>query len=271
MTTHFWTVPAPGVPAVHIDIDPEVLGQNYPVVAAVLGDARIVLERLRERVAVAPVRDGWLAEVARIKADWRLRYREVLTSDAVPIRPERMCAELTEALPADAVVVVDTGHAGMWMAQFHDVTSPDQAYLRAAGHLGWAFPAGIGAKAAAGDRPVVVFTGDSGLYYHLAEIETAVRWNLASVTVVNNNAGGNQSKRGFDRAYEGAATARSREMWTFRPVDFARIAGEMGALGIRVDKPADLAPALQRGLEADRPVVIDVHTDIDVVAPLVVT
>jgi acetolactate synthase-1/2/3 large subunit len=115
-----------------------------------------------------------------------------------------------------------------------------------------------------------VFTGDSGLYYHLGEIETAVRWNLASITVVNNNSGGNQSKQGFDRAYEGAATARSREMWTFRPVDFARIAEEMGALGIRVDKPGDLAGALRQGLEAGRPVVIDVRTDIDVLAPPVV-
>jgi acetolactate synthase-1/2/3 large subunit len=269
MTTNFWTVPAPGVRAVHIDIDPEVLGQNYPLVAAVVGDARQVLDRLRQRLTpgTAPARDGWLAEVARLKAEWRERYREVLTSDATPIRPERICAELTAELPADAVVVTDTGHAGMWMAQFHDITSPGQAYLRAAGHLGWAFPAGIGAKAAAGDRPVVVFTGDSGLYYHLAEIETAVRWNLASVTVVNNNSGGNQSKRGFERAYGGAPTERSREMWTFRPVDFARIAEEMGALGITVDKPSDLASALQRGLAAGRPVVIDVRTDIDVIAP----
>ena len=156
----------------------------------------------------------------------------------------------------------------MWMAQFHDVTSADQAYLRSAGHLGWAVSAGIGAKAAAGDRPVVVFTGDFGLYYHLAEIETAVRWNLATVTVVNNNDGGNQSKRGFDRAYEGAATDRSREMWTFHPVDFARIATEMGAVGIRVDKPSQLAGALDQALSAGRPVVIDVHTDIDVIAPV---
>jgi acetolactate synthase-1/2/3 large subunit len=273
MTTNFWTVPAPGVTAVQIDLDPEVLGQNYPLAVAVVADARETLSRLAARVAPgsAPTRDGWLAEVARAKAAWRDRYREVLTSDATPIRPERICAELTDGLPSDAVVVADTGHAGMWMSQFHDVTSADQDYLRSAGHLGWAFSAGIGAKAAAGDRPVVVFTGDSGLYYHLAEIETAVRWNLASITVVNNNDGGNQSKRGFDRAYEDAATERSREMWTFRPVDFARIAEEMGAVGIRVEKPGDLAPALERALEAGRPVVIDVHTDIDVIAPTVVT
>jgi acetolactate synthase-1/2/3 large subunit len=268
MTTHFWTVPAPGVRAIQIDIDPEVLGQNYPLSVALAGDARRTLEELAKRVVAKPARDGWLAEVDRIKASWRARYREVLTSDAIPIRPERICAELTAGLPADAVVVTDTGHAGMWMAQFHDVTSPDQDYLRSAGHLGWAVSAGIGAKAAAGARPVVVFTGDSGLYYHLAEIETAVRWNLATIIVVNNNDGGNQSKRGFDRAYEGAATPQSREMWTFHPVDFARIASEMGALGIRVDKPSQLAGALDQALSAGRPAVIDVHTDIDVIAPV---
>ncbi|MCM4076416.1 thiamine pyrophosphate-binding protein [Actinoplanes sp. TRM88002] len=216
-------------------------------------------------------REAWLAEVEGLRADWRARYREVLTSDAVPIRPERIASELTAGLPDNAVLVADTGHAGMWMAQFHDVTGPGQGYLRSAGHLGWAFSAGVGAQLAAPERPVVVFTGDAGLYYHLGEIETAVRRRANLITVVNNNRGGNQSKRGFDRAYGGQGTPQSRELWTYEDVDFARIAGEMGALGIRVDKPRDLAPALDRALSAGRPVVIDVHTDIEVVAPLPVS
>ncbi|MCO8276712.1 thiamine pyrophosphate-binding protein [Actinoplanes sp. TRM 88003] len=212
-------------------------------------------------------REAWLAEVERLRVDWRARYRDVLTSDAVPIRPERIAGELTVGLPDNAVLVADTGHAGMWMAQFHDITAPGQGYLRSAGHLGWAFSAGIGAQLAAPERPVVVFTGDAGMYYHLGEIETAVRRRADLITVVNNNSGGNQSKRGFDRSYGGQGTEKSREMWVYRDVDFARIAEEMGALGIRVDKPRDLAPALDRALSANRPVVIDVHTDIEVVAP----
>jgi acetolactate synthase-1/2/3 large subunit len=191
----------------------------------------------------------------------------VLTSGDVPIRPERICGELGSVLPSDAVVVADTGHAGMWMGQFFDVTAAEQDYLRSAGHLGWAFPAGIGAKAAAPDRPVVVFTGDAGLYYHLGEIETAARWKVNSITVVNNNRSGNQSKRGFDRAYGGEATDRARELWTYEDVRFARIAEEMGALGLTVDEPDDLAPALERAVEADRPVVVDVRTDPGVIAP----
>ncbi|WP_432989401.1 thiamine pyrophosphate-binding protein [Dactylosporangium sp. CA-233914] len=270
MTTHFWTVPPEGTPAVQIDIEPSRLGRNYPPRASLAADAKAALTRM---LALAPRhrqpdRTAWLSEVDDLRAAWRARYREVLTSDAVPIRPERIAGELTAGLPGDAVLVVDTGHAGMWMAQFHDVTTAEQGYLRSAGHLGWAFCAGVGAKCAAPDRPVVVFTGDAGLYYHLGEIETAVRRGVNLVTVVNNNHGGNQSRRGFDRAYGGAATERARELWTYRDVDFARVAEEMGALGIRVDRPGDLAPALERALSAGRPVVLDVHTDIDVVAPL---
>ena len=273
MTTHFWAVPPLGTPAVQIDIEPSQLGRNYPPRASIAADAKATLARM---LALAihhgqPDRAAWLSEVDGAKAAWRARYRDVLTSDAVPIRPERICAELTAGLPPDAILVVDTGHAGMWMAQFHDITAPDQSYLRSAGHLGWAFCAGVGAKCAAPDRPVVVFTGDAGLYYHLGEIETAVRRRVNLVTVVNNNHGGNQSKRGFDRAYGGQATDQARELWTYQDVDFARIAEEMGALGIRVDRPGDLAGALDRALSAGRPVVVDVHTDIGVVAPLPVS
>jgi acetolactate synthase-1/2/3 large subunit len=270
MTTHFWALPPIGTPAVQIDIEPSHLGRNYPLRAAVAADAKLALARLHT-LAVPRDRAAWRAEADALKAAWQARYREVLTSDAVPIRPERIAAELTAALPADAVLLADTGHAGMWMAQFHDVTAPGQGYLRSAGHLGWAFSAGIGAKCGAPGRPVVAFTGDAGMYYHLGEIETAARRGINLVTVVNNNGGGNQSKRGFDRAYGGEPTAQSRELWTYREVDFARIAEEMGALGIRVDRPGDLAKALDQAMSANRPAVVDVHTDINVVAPLPVT
>ena len=113
--------------------------------------------------------------------------------------------------------------------------------------------------------------GDAGFWYHIAEIETAARWNIASVTVVNNNSGGNQSKRGFDRAYGGEQTEKARELWTFSKVDFARIAENMGALGIRVEKPGDFSDALRRAIEADRPAIINVLSDIEALAPVAVT
>jgi len=273
MTTHFWAVPKIGTPAIQIDIEPEALGRNYPLQASVLGDAKTVLAAMLEQSdkATAKKRGPWVKDIAAIRSEWYAKYKPLLESDGVPIHPARLCAELTKHVPDDGIVVVDTGHAGMWMGGMYDLRSTKQSYMRSAGHLGWAFPAGIGAKAGCPDRPVICFTGDAGFWYHIAEVETAVRWKLNSITVVNNNGGGNQSKRGFDRAYGGTQTEQARELWTYRPMNFARLAEDMGALGIRVERADDIAPALARALAADRPVVIDVVSDIEALAPLAVS
>ena len=273
MTTHFWAVPKIGVRAIQIDIDPEALGRNYPLQAAVLGDAKTALAAMvaHADASTAVRRKPWLESAQRTCREWVAKYGPQLASDAVPIRPERICSELSRNVPDDAIIVADTGHAGMWMGGMFDLRSPKQSYLRSAGHLGWAFPAGLGAKCGCPERPVVTFTGDAGLWYHIGEIETAARWRINTVTVVNNNASGNQSKRGFDRVYGGQQTDQARELWTFRKVNFARIAEEMGAMGIRVEQPGDFAPALGRALAANRPVVIDVVTDIEVLAPTAAT
>ncbi len=273
MTTHFWAVPKIGVNAIQIDIDPEAIGRNYPLLAGVNGDAKVTLTRmlaLADR-ASAGKRKAWIEEIKAIRKEWYDKYTPMLTSDAVPIRPERMCAEFTKHVPDNGIVVVDTGHAGMWMGGMYDLRNATQSYMRSAGHLGWAFPAGLGAKCGAPERPVVTFTGDAGFWYHIAEIETAARWGINAVTVVNNNASGNQSKRGFDRVYGGKQTEKAHEMWHFSKVNFARIAEDMGAVGIRVEKPGELGPAIEQGLKANRPVVIDVVTEIDALAPLAVS
>jgi acetolactate synthase-1/2/3 large subunit len=88
------------------------------------------------------------------------------------------------------------------------------------------------------------------------------------VTIVNNNSSGNQSKRGFDRVYGGTQTQQALEMWHFTKVNFARVAEDMGAIGIRVEQPGEFAGALRQALAADRPVILDVVTDIDALAPL---
>ncbi|HUQ25263.1 MAG TPA: thiamine pyrophosphate-binding protein [Burkholderiales bacterium] len=269
MTTHVWAVPKIGVAAVQIDIEPETIGRNYPLKAGVLGDAKVCLAKMLELCdrKSTSLRASWISQIQKLCDEWRKKYGSALASDAVPIRPERICAELSRHVPDDAIVLSDTGHAGMWMGGMYETRSPRQSFIRSAGHLGWAFPAGLGAKCAAPERPVVTFTGDAGLWYHIGEIETAVRWNIAAVTVVNNNASGNQSKRGFDRAYGGEQTAKGRELWTYTNVDFARVATDIGAVGIRVERPGDFPKALQEALKSGRPAIIDVVTDIEAIAP----
>jgi acetolactate synthase-1/2/3 large subunit len=273
MTTHFWAVPKIGTPSIQIDIEPEALGRNYPLAAAVNGDAKVTLTRMLAHVdrATAAKRKAWVNEAQKNCGEWRSKYKDALQSDAIPMRPERLCHELSKHVPDNAIVVVDTGHAGMWMGGMFDLTSPRQSYIRSAGHLGWAFPAGLGAKCACPGRPVVTFTGDAGFWYHIAEIETAARWGINAVTVVNNNGGGNQSKRGFDRVYGGKQTDKARELWTFSKMNFARLAEDMGAVGIRVEQASAFPAALAQALSANRPVVIDVVTDIEALAPTAVS
>lgn len=272
MTTHFWQVPLLDRRVIQLDIEPQAIGRNYPPLVALHGDARAVLDRMQAFTPpTPPERDDWVDTAAGHVAAWYDEWTPLLTSDAIPIRPERIVNELSRHTPADAIVVVDTGHAGMWMGGMYDV-SAGQSYIRSAGHLGWAFPAALGAKCAAPDRPVVCFTGDSGFWYHIAEIETAVRWDIAAVTVVNNNSSGNQSKRGFDRAYGGVQSEKgAHELWKFTDVDFAALAEQIGALGIRVERPGEFVPALERAVAGGRPAIIDVVTDIDALAPLAVT
>ncbi|MFC1491467.1 thiamine pyrophosphate-binding protein [Nitrospinota bacterium] len=270
MTTHFWMIPPIGTPAIQLDINPEALGRNYPLKAVINGDAKVSLRKLAEVAdgATATSRKAWIERAQAVVREWREEFEPLLNSDASPMRPERICKELSEFLPSDAMVLADTGHSGMWMGGMLDLTDPGQSYARSAGHLGWAFSAGLGAKCALPDRPVFTFTGDSGFWYHLSEIETAVRWKINAVTLVNNNGAGNQSKRGFDNAYGGQQTEQAREMWVLNQVNFAEIAESMGAVGIRVEKPGELKSALQRAFEANRPVIIDAVSDIEAMAPL---
>jgi len=147
-----------------------------------------------------------------------------------------------------------------------DLRSPGHSYIRCAGSLGWGLPAAIGAKCAAPERPVICFTGDGGMWYHLTELDTAVRYGLHTITLVNNNASLNQEQAMNERIY-GTRTANSDRMWMLTDADFSTIASTMGGLGICVRRPDELEDALQHALVADRPVVIDVKTHIEGIAP----
>ena len=116
------------------------------------------------------------------------------------------------------------------------------------------------------NRPVLCFTGDGGMWYHLAELDTAVKYGINVVILVNNNHSLNQEKGGNERVY-GGQTPGSDELWIFPDADFAKIAESMGCLGLTVHKPSELAGALDRAFAAGKPAVIDVKTHIEGIAP----
>ena len=187
--THSWRFPPVGTTVIQLDIDPAELGRNYPNAASILGDAKVSLRRLIDAVQPKPpaAAKAWTGRVQQIVAEWRAEHEPMRASDAVPIRPERICRAISEVLPPDGVVVSDTGHSGIWTGSMIDFTHPEQRYFRCAGSLGWGFPASLGVKCALPDKPVVCFNGDGGFYYHIGELESAKRYNINVVVVVNNN------------------------------------------------------------------------------------
>jgi acetolactate synthase-1/2/3 large subunit len=259
-----WQVPKPGISAIQLDIDPEELGRNYPLQAALLGDAKVTLQKLIAAVGSRRERGEWLGRAQSLVREYREESDRACGSDAVPIRPERICKEISDWLPDGGVVLSDTGHSGMWTGQMIRLNRPDQRFLRCAGSLGWGFPATLGAKCALPDRPVIGFCGDGGFYYHLAELETAARFGINAIMLVNNNYALNQEKHLFDDAYKGQQRGRAKEMWHFsHQVSFAKVAEAMGCVGIRVERPEDIRPALDKALAADSPVVVEVVSDVD--------
>lgn len=258
-----WNVPPAGARVMHLDIDPADIGRNYPTEIALVGDARTVLRQMLAALGPgsAPARAAWHARVAALVREWRELIADHWNADAVPMRPERVCRELSAALPERAVLVSDTGHSGIWTGALVEFRRPGQRLIRCAGSLGWGFPGALGVKCALPRDPVICFTGDGGFYYHLAELETAARYGINLVTIVNNNGALNQEIPHFDRAYGGDPDERGREMWGFSKVNFADIARSLGCVGLRVERPQDMAGAIEQALKAERPVVIDTVTD----------
>ena len=264
--TNEWRIPAPGTATVQIDINAAELGRSYPAQAAIQGDAKASIRKLMEVMEPLGPRTEWVGRAQQLREDWREEVSVHVNSEAAPMRPERLCKGISDFLPSDSILVSDTGHAGIWTGTMLDLNHPEQSYLRCAGSLGWGFPASLGAKCAAPERPVVCFTGDGGFWYHLTELETARRYGINTVTVVNNNRSLNQEKRGNERTY-GGQTAGSDELWMLSDVDFAKVAESLGCFGIRVERPGDLQSALEQAIASNLPAVVDVVTDIDGIAP----
>jgi acetolactate synthase-1/2/3 large subunit len=264
LTTNNWKLPRPGTPTIQLDINGEELGRNYPAKVGLLGDAKLTLRQMIDASPRSVSRSAWVQHAQDALRKWREEISRELNSDAVPIRPERICKEISEFLPEEAILVADTGHAAIWTGTMVGLTKPGQRYIRCAGTLGWGLPGALGAKCAAPDRPVLCFTGDGGLCYHLAELETAARAGINAVILVNNNGALQQVKKGIDRSYGGKQWGRSKEMWVFRPgTNYARVAEDLGCLGIRVEEPREIRGALERAFAAGRPALIDVATDIE--------
>jgi acetolactate synthase I/II/III large subunit len=272
-----YTYSIPPARLVHVHVDPGEIGRNYPAemaIAATPGEVLAqILEGTRARRAAGDerarptARRGWLADIDSWRAAWDRHVSFGKTSDASPLGPQRVLAELRAALPSDAILLADVGVHHNWIVQHWQPTGPG-TLLQSWGYaaMGFGVAGALGARLAAPDRPVVAVVGDGGFLMLPSSVATAVQYDLPAVWLVWNN-GGFVSIRDQQRAYFGREYATSFG----HRCDFAAMARAMGADGMRAEVPTDLGAALKAALDSGRPTVIDVPVDAETPQPAAAT
>ena len=266
-----YTYAIPPTKLIHVDIDPQELGRNYPVSVGILGDVRTVLRQLyeaalRRGVAGRLDRRPWLERVGGWRRKWEAYLAEYRHSEAVPIRPERLLADLRSVLPEEAIVLADVGVHHNWVVQCWPAFRP-RTLLQSWGFaaMGFGVCGALGAKLAAPDRPVVAVVGDGGFLMFPGVVATAVEYDIPVVWVVWNNYGycsiRDQQLGYFGPGRELATSFLREATGELFSVDFAGLARSMGAEGLLVERPSDLKPALEAALRSERPWVLDVRVD----------
>jgi acetolactate synthase I/II/III large subunit len=260
---------------IHVDIDPEEIGRNYPVALGLMADVRTFLRQLHAELdrradltKRADARKKWLAQIDTYRAEWDKFVAPGFTDDTVPINPQRAALEIDKALPENAILVSDIGVHHNWLLSFCKPKRPDSLIgSMGFGPMGFGVAGVMGAKFAAPDRPCVSVCGDGAFFMHANVLGTAVEYNLPVVWVVWNNYA-YASIRGLQRGYLGGRELATdfhdpRTGERYNP-DFAAMARSCGVEGVRVDRAGDLGEAIRKGIAANKPYLIDVDIAADI-------
>ena len=257
IATKRYSLPAPHIPIIQLDILAEEIGRSMPAEIGLWGDAKAGLEDLDAALSAgASARVEYGAEVTARMAAWREEVRARLTSDEVPVNMARLCHELNEALPEEAILVADGGFAAHWTGLLYETKRAGRGVIanRGFASIGYGLPGAMGAQLAAPERPVVAVTGDGGFNMVIGELETALRLETAFTAVIVNNAAS-----GYVKALQHALFGARYQSSDLAELNYARIAEAFGCQGIRVEAPDQLGAALATGMaERSRPTIVDV-------------
>ncbi|MBO0131990.1 acetolactate synthase catalytic subunit [Agrobacterium burrii] len=261
--TDSWRHYHPDADIIHIDADPQEVGRNYEAIRLV-GDARETLAGLRERIQLCDLHlrsESREALSKRIRACWENfnADRQVFYgSDASPLRPERVMAELQNILDENTTVVADASYSSMWVLGQLRVASEKTRIItpRGLAGLGWGVPLAIGAKVAAPHSDVVALVGDGGFAHSWAELETLVRMQIPITIIVLNN-----GILGFQRDAETVKFGKYTTACHFAEVDHVKIAQACGCEAVRISHTGELEIQIKKVRGRNVPLLIEVVTD----------
>jgi len=256
-TTQTYELPADTATVIQVDPDPEVLGAVVPVRHAVATRVAPFAAALLERTG-APVRRDWSAAH---EAYLRFSDPEPVAYDGPAVHPAQVIAAMRRHLPAGTVLTNDAGNFAIFGHRYWRFEHPHTQVAPTNGAMGYAVPAAVGARLAAPDRPVVALVGDGGFLMTGQELETAVRAGAPVLVVVFQN--GLYGTIAMHQARENGRPAAV----DIGDVDVAGYARALGADAIEVTEPGELDAAFAAAAAFDRPRVVVVRTDRDVLTP----
>jgi len=257
---HTWRFPPSRL--VQIDIDPAEIGRSYPVEIGAVADTALAVSAIAEAVLVRPEksREDLRDTIRSARAGAFAAAREQGRSDAFPLRPQRILADLRDTLPADAVLVTDVGWNKNGVAQCYELPA-DGRFITPGGlsTMGFGPAAAVGVQIHDPERAVVALIGDGGMSAQLPALPMAVEQGLPVIFVVmNNRAHGtiaDLETASFGSGY--GCEFHDAEGRPYSP-DFAALARACGADGYPIAAPDDLRTALRAALRRRRPAVLDV-------------
>jgi acetolactate synthase-1/2/3 large subunit len=254
----------PPAKLIQIDLDPDEIGRNYPVEFGAVADASSAVTAIADaalRLQPEPRRRAGLREsIAASREEVFGRARERGLSDAFPLEPERILADLRDTLPADAILVTDVGWNKNGVAQCYELPSGGR-FITPGGSstMGFGPAAAVGVQLAVPDRAVVALIGDGGMSAQLPAIPMAVEQGAPVLFVVMNNSAhgtiADLQQSNFGSGF--GCEFRNPDGTPYSP-DFAALGQACGADGYRITTPEDLTKALTTALERRRPAVLDV-------------
>jgi len=242
---------------VQIDIEPLNAGWMFPVTMGITSDAKAALKAILDAVRTRPSKSGVQGRVQALeafKAERGFFSSEASDSEESPVMPERIVRGLNETVGPDDLLVLDCGNNRMFMANLYRSKSPGQVIgPGGAAGVGWGVPAALAAQLICPDKRVVGVCGDGGMMMMLYTLEMAKQYEVPINYVVLNNA-----CLGNVLDYQAPGRAIATE---YPEPDFAAIARSIGCVGIKVEQPGDLEPALEDATKSERPAVVDVSTN----------
>ncbi len=251
----------PNARIIHIDIDPSSISKNVPVDIPIVGSVKNVLQEMMKILKATSVRPDqnaladWWEQIKKWQAVDCLRFDR----STEVIKPQYVVEQLHEVTHGDAIIASDVGQHQMWAAQYYKFNKP-RKWLNSGGlgTMGFGLPAGMGAKLAFPDQDVAVISGEASLVMCIQELSTCLQYDTPVKIISLNNRYMGMVRQWQEFFYD----SRYSHSYMDALPDFVKLAESFGHVGMRVEKTADVRPALEEAFAMkDRLVLMDFVTD----------